>query len=575
MRNVLKLLLIAGALIIVFLPGIQHHWQIARDPYFVPADAVQYIPSFFKYDRFDPVPTTYIKEYYLEAICPPVYKWLTAMGARLGDVRQIQLAKMYAAYFVFIGIMGRLGWVLGGPALSFAVIALTLTGWIFMGLGFMGGAPRMYAYPLVSLIFYALIRERPLLLAGVTLAGAALYPMVGVIAGLCLTAWLLLRAPQSGPARVAEWSWSWRLGVLCGTGLLAAAILTPLLLGSSPYGRRIVAADIEIYPEAGPDGNYRAYDQLPYRLFGQEMLAYYLGPLYAHGDPLFPALNLQQALSPSTSLFALALAGLILLAVILRGFRSILNSECKEGGVRVIAFFAVCGALHVIAWLAAPYLYIPARYFMFSLPFVIPLIFPWSLQAILESRRSLRPSPGRTSAALLAVIALYMMFFGGRGNVAFSDTALRPTDKRLYDAIAALPKESLIAGWPVGQLRKVEYLARRNVFLTGDLHQVLHEKFVQEMRRRMDAVFDAYLSMEPKPVLRLRDEFGVTHLIVDARNFTDGDHAPQYFSPWRSRIQPRLRDIKGREYLLDPSLHEKAAVFQQDGLFLLNLAKMP
>ena len=211
---------------------------------------------------------------------------------------------------------------------------------------------------------------------------------------------------------------------------------------------------------------------------------------------------------------------------------------------------------------------------MFSLPFLITMVFPWCLSALLKASPYLRHSRTRPGAALLGLIGLYLLLFGGRGNVAFSGPPLVAAEKHLYDAIGRLPMDSVVAGWPVGPLRKAEYLSRRNAFLTGDLHQVLHEKFLLGMRQRMDAVFDAYLSTDGAPLLRLRDEFGVTHVIVDTRDFVDPEHAPEYFSPWRARIQPRLRAIKGKEYLLDPELHEKATIFRQDSLLLLDLKKL-
>ena len=144
----------------------------------------------------------------------------------------------------------------------------------------------------------------------------------------------------------------------------------------------------------------------------------------------------------------------------------------------------------------------------------------------------------------------------------------------LFDAIAALPKNSLIAGWPVGPLGKLEYVTRRNVFLSGDLHQVLYLNFMQAMRERMDAMFDAYLSVDEAPLRRLREDFGVTHLIVETRHFTDPNHAPEYFAPWQVRINPRLAEIKGKEYLLKDTVRRKAAIFDRDGLVLLDLAKL-
>ena len=40
---------------------------------------------------------------------------------------------------------------------DFGMMALTITAWIFMGLGFLGATPRMYAYPVIALILCALI----------------------------------------------------------------------------------------------------------------------------------------------------------------------------------------------------------------------------------------------------------------------------------------------------------------------------------------------------------------------------------------------------------------------------------
>ena len=95
------------------------------------------------------------------------------------------------------------------------------------------------------------------------------------------------------------------------------------------------------------------------------------------------------------------------------------------------------------------------------------------------------------------------------------------------------------------------------------------------MRGRMDAIFEAYLSTDTAPLRRLREEFGVTHLLVETRDFTDPKHPPEYFAPWRSRISRRLAEIKGKEYLMNRSLQEKAAVYNQNGFILLDLAKLP
>jgi hypothetical protein len=552
----------------------QLHWEMTKNPNFVPFDAAQYIPPFFKFDPNDPIPTTYIKEYYLDAVCPLLYKWLFTVGAQCCDLRYFQVGMMYLAYAIFVGVIGHLGWVLGGAPLCFAVLAFTFTARIFIGMGFIGGAARMYAYPLISLVLYSLIRDRPKLLAVTVVLGGLLYPLTAIIGGLCLTTWLFLR-PLSGQGVVSRWGPSRRLLTVALTGFLTMAGSLPLLLESAPYGRRLVEADIAMYPEAGPDGNYRPFDQLPYKLFGNEWISYYIGPIYGHGDPIVPWFNVYKRLDSLNLFFVTAATGIIVLVVILGGIKRLLREDPSGSGSRLIGFFAVCGLLHVIAWIASPYLYIPTRYFMFSLPFLITLIFPWSLYLLSERVPRLAASPGLRDAVFLGIIFVYLIAFGGRGNVVYSASNLGRPAERLLDAIAGLPKNVLIAGWPVGELQKVEYATRRNVFLTQDVHQVLHLNFVKTLRQRMDAMFEAYLSTDATPLYRLRQEFGVTHLLIETRHFSDPEHPPEYFAPWRARIPSRLTAIKGNEYLMNEPLHQRTAIFNQDGIILLDLAKLP
>ncbi|MGZ8451406.1 MAG: hypothetical protein ACXWZE_04885, partial [Candidatus Binatia bacterium] len=330
------------------------------------------------------------------------------------------------------------------------------------------------------------------------------------------------------------------------------------------------------YPEAGADGNYRPYDQLPYPLFGQESLSYYLGPLYSHGDAIAPWVNLHKNLDPVTLLAALAAAALAILVVVSAGLRRVLHSDQSGAGIRVLGFFIICVLLHVVAWLAAPYLYIPTRYLMFSLPFIVTLIFPWSLYLLVGRIGKFQTASRLRDCTFLAIIGVYLIAFGGRGNVEIEKGFMvAKASQPLFAAIAALPKNSLVAGWPYGEIKNIEYAARRNAFLTAQLHQVLHLEFVETMRQRMDAVFEAYFSVDAAPLRRLRDQFGVTHLLVETHHFSDPKRPPEYFSPWRSRIGPRLAAVRDKAYLMNASLQQEAAVFNRNGLVLLDLARLP
>lgn len=570
-----KLIIVILSLGFLFAPGIQHHARIARDSYFVPFDAVLTIPAFFKYDRADPIPTTLLKEYHLATMSPPLYSASLMVAAQFADVRHFQLTMMYLAYAVFIAILGRLAWLLGGAALGFAVIALTMTAWIYIGLGFIGGAARMYAYPLIAVILYALVRDRPILLGLATILGGLIYPIVAVIGGLAFAGWLILPI-FARHGVVSHWSLRRRLVALAVTGLITVGSLVPLILDGNAYGRRLLPADTADYPEAGPDGNYRPYDQQPYPLFGMESLTYFVGPMYSHGDAILPRLSVHKNLAGGSLLVALAAVASLVLMVTAAGMRRLLHSHNRAATLRLIGFFIGCGLLHVIAWLAAPFLYVPTRYFMFSFPFIMTFIFPWSLYTLITGNGKFHASPMLCNAAFLAIVGAFLIAFGGRGNVEFEKGSMVAVPSRpLFETVASLPKTSLIAGWPYGEMKYVEYLSRRNAFLTAELHQVLHLGYVRSMRQRMDAVFEAYLSVDGEPLRRLRDQFGVTHLLVETHHFTDPKRPPEYFAPWRSRIGPRLAAIKDKAYLMAEALHQRAAVYNRNGLILLDLARLP
>ena len=452
-------------------------------------------------------------------------------------------------------------------------MAFTITAWIYIGLGFLGATPRLYAYPVIALILYALLRDRPWLLAVTTIVSGMLYPIVATIAGLCLASWLLVK-PLSAQGSVAHWRWSRRLATVALTGFLTLAGLLPMWLDSQPYGRRVVAADIARYPEAGPEGNYRAYNQLPYKLFGNEWATYFVGPLYSHGDPIAPWFNIHKKLAPAGLLFVFAVTSLVIVIVICAGVRVMLKEDSRDSAQRLIGFFVVCLVLHVIAWLGAPHLYIPTRFFMYSLPFLITLILPWSIYLLLGRVTRLRSSAKLRSLTFLAIIAIYLMAFGGRGNVEFASSSEHQLPKPIADAIAALPKDVLIAGWPAATIRNVEYTPPQRFFDRGDTSCAAFDLYEPDARTDERHV-RRLLKRRCRAAHPLATEFGVTHLLVETRDFTDPNHAPEYFAPWRERIAPRLAEIKGKEYLMNPTLHQKAAMFNHDGMILLDLGKLP
>jgi hypothetical protein len=87
----------------------------------------------------------------------------------------------------------------------------------------------------------------------------------------------------------------------------------------------------------------------------------------------------------------------------------------------------------------------------------------------------------------------------------------------------------------------------------------------------MRGLIDAVFAIDAAPLLRLRDDWGVTHLIIDQRYY--GPSPPTYFKPFDAWIEAAVERgrITGFEI---PRQIEAATVFSQGSLAVLDLRKL-
>jgi hypothetical protein len=140
----------------------------------------------------------------------------------------------------------------------------------------------------------------------------------------------------------------------------------------------------------------------------------------------------------------------------------------------------------------------------------------------------------------------------------------------VYAALRKLPKSAVVAGWPKGIMDNVPLVTLRTAFLTYETHVPYHTKMTELMRERMRALIEAYFARDPAPLRRLRDEFSVSHLLVDLRHF-DGD-APGYFVPFAREASGLRRKARGDFEVLRAM--ERAVVFRSGDRALLELRRL-
>ena len=87
----------------------------------------------------------------------------------------------------------------------------------------------------------------------------------------------------------------------------------------------------------------------------------------------------------------------------------------------------------------------------------------------------------------------------------------------------------------------------------------------------MRALVDALFATDTAPLVRLRDDWGVTHLIVDLRHY--GTSPPTYFEPFDDLVRAAV--ARGRESGFEvPRQRKSAAVFSEDAVAVLDLRRI-
>jgi hypothetical protein len=179
-----------------------------------------------------------------------------------------------------------------------------------------------------------------------------------------------------------------------------------------------------------------------------------------------------------------------------------------------------------------PYFYFPNRYIRHPAPVLTIIMFPAAAAALPEMMGRFARQRWLKSASVLALSFLALAFMGGRGTRNAGLDICIDGNTKIYEFIGSLPPDALIAGRPSGVMDSVPYLSKRRAFVTFETHQAFHKGYVEEMRKRTRVLIDAYFATNTEPLIRLRDEFGVTHLIVDKRVYHDELSRRWYFKPF-------------------------------------------
>ena len=570
-KSLLQWILIAGSLWGVFHPGIAGHLRNAAKPLVFTEDARIIIWPLLRYHHADLFPNDPIARYVLDCL-PSGYSLLfETLGAAV-DPRVVSKVLPYVLMLVTLVALGLAGHRLGGPATAWSAMALCLASSVFLA-RMIGSLPRAFAYPSLALTAAALVAGRPYWVAFIVVVGAAFYPVAAVVSGLALAVYLLvLSCFEGGEGPVL--SVRRRLAVLAITAVVATLFVIPPAMRSRSYGPVLGPQDVRAYPEIGPGGRWLPDTRAPFDGFlrgtAREAWRTLANPQRAWTARADRFLKTGEPAQAGWGGIAVLAAIAIAAAVTAAGLGRLLWKRAAARRLMALAIGAFLG--HALARYFAPHLFAPQRYLAYAIPLLVVVVFPAAVSSLADLLIRARRRQWLRPATTVAVCGVFALGLGGRSLGERGYTVHISGSTAIYRFVASLPKDSLIAGWPNGVVQNVPYLSARPVFVSEETHLVFHRAYADEMRRRMRVLVDAYFAREPGPLLRLRDEFGVTHLLIDANHYS-GDRAG-YFKPFDEWIQ-RAYDEMGPGEPETLRQIPRAGVFREGAVVVLDLARLP
>lgn len=479
LESELAVALLSGAIFVVA------HFRALVNPFIISDDVRQQIywmqqwqdPGLFRGDFL----TDYARHYVTWGV-KGLY-WLASWG-----ISPLYFAKLLpGVLFIFLAVcLYRIGASLSDRRLGWMMVAVFWLMPFFLD-NLAGGLARAFAAPLLALFWLGWLEQRPWIMGTALLLLALFIPYIFMVAALAaMSAWLLARAGKDSPPPFPV-----KPAHIFLLALGAAVVLgMDLQFSIAGFGPLASAREMVNRPEFYAHGRYAI---LPEASLLWELISpmEYI-PLFKEWGTLGGVLSC-----------------IVLLGVVAAGVRQ--PDWAPWPRLKSVAYLALASLLlYFLARLLLLKLFVPDRYLMYTLNLFYCLFLALGLRA------GLRVAYWPRRLAILALVAAAALGAWRLEDVGLKDySAYRP----LYAALAATPKDALIAGHP-NLMDTVPTFARRRAFATYELAQPWSRNYWAKLEPRLHDLFQAYYAADPQEVIAFCRKYGIAFLIVDDRHFT-------------------------------------------------------
>jgi len=466
-------------------------------------------------------------------------------------VLSTQIPKGYLALFLFLGNFFDIVFcfnILPSILTTFSVICLFVLGkniknnlagfamsflflmhcWTFHT--FQGTSPRAFAYPLLIPFIYSLIKRKYIICFFLYLIQIFFYPPIALISLLTLFFALIETKDYK----------------------LYIKLKPPLVL--------ILFISTILFPLA----NLFQFGANSRRIFGRVATLpdmFKMSEFYPGGRDPFFFNNIWQFLASSRAGVELNSPLIFILTVLLALFlilKKIKNDRfllAREIKCLLLASFI----LYLLAFFLLLRLFFPARYLVFTIPFVICV----SIGVLFSNLVGTLKNRSAKNKTVIAFILFIVLFYLPRINGRLQDYLYL---KEVISYLSKVAEDSVIASIPPLS-DPIPTFAKRKVLFSRRLLLPFYLGYYDKVKKRAFDFFDAYYSDSIQPVREFCHKYSVDYIVLNKRHF-----CPEFFKsytedePFNSYIQ---EITKSKKNFFLPNIDKSRIVFEKDDFVII------
>jgi hypothetical protein len=183
-------------------------------------------------------------------------------------------------------------------------------------------------------------------------------------------------------------------------------------------------------------------------------------------------------------------------------------------------------------------LFLPARYLEYPVPLISLIIYTVVIGQLIEKIRNFKV---KKIIQIIVIVSIFMNF-GINKNIGLGDWS---GNKELYERLQNLPKDAIIASHPY-LADGIPTFAQRKVFIKYELSHPWFDKYWKTIKNRTNDFFNAYYSEDISSVYGFCEKYGIDYLVVDRQHFTEEYFREEkiYFEPFNAYIMNLIKERK-------------------------------